>query len=97
MVALPESLPGRGCGHAEEIDELINKADDISKLINRPWTDQEIAAKLKRAQDLKNMFNGVNRIQLEADLKTALGNGNTDSGGRAAGAARQPRDAASGI
>jgi len=50
---------------------LHKKADDINKLINRPWTGDELNNKLKRQQELKNRFNGIRRKQLENELADA--------------------------
>lgn len=50
---------------------LQNKIDDINKLINRSWTEQEIADKIRRTQDLKSDFNGIKRQQLENSLREA--------------------------
>ena len=62
------SLPKKGL--------LLNKADDINKLINRRWTEQELAEKVNRQQQLKSRFNGVDRMRLEHAVKEAKAMGN---------------------
>ncbi len=57
---------------------LLNKADDISKLINRKWTEHELVEKVNRQQELKSRFNGVDRMRLEYALKEARTLGNTE-------------------
>ncbi|CAK7201666.1 RNA polymerase-associated protein rtf1 [Sporothrix eucalyptigena] len=64
------SVPKRGL--------LLNKADDINKLINRQWTEQELVEKVDRQQELKSRFNGVDRMRLETLLKEAKALGNRD-------------------
>ncbi|KAL1912942.1 RNA polymerase-associated protein rtf1 [Sporothrix stenoceras] len=57
---------------------LLNKADDINKLINRQWTEQELVEKVDRQQELKSRFNGVDRMRLEAAIKEAKALGNAE-------------------
>ncbi|OAA66601.1 RNA polymerase 2 transcription elongation factor [Niveomyces insectorum RCEF 264] len=57
---------------------LLNKADDINKLIGRQWTEQELVEKVKRQQELKGRFSGVDRMRLEYAIKEAKALGNLD-------------------
>lgn len=57
---------------------LLNKADDINKLIGREWTEHELTEKVDRQQELKNRFNGVDRMRLEYALKEAKTLGNVE-------------------
>ncbi len=61
---------------------LLKKADEINKLINRQWNEEELATKLQRQQTLKNRFSGVERQSLEASLKEAKAFGNAPRAAR---------------
>jgi RNA polymerase-associated protein RTF1 len=62
---------------------FLNKADDITALINHKWTPEELNRKLERQNELKNKFNGVLRMQLEAELHTARETGDHAAAERA--------------
>lgn len=57
--------------------ELTQKVDDINKLLNRSWTDEELSEKLHRQNTLRDKFSGVERARLEQEAAEARRHGNT--------------------
>lgn len=58
--------------------EFNRKADDINRLINHVWKEEEVAEKLKRQQALMDKFSGADRARLERELAQARAHGNTE-------------------
>ncbi|KAK2615641.1 hypothetical protein N8I77_002383 [Diaporthe amygdali] len=56
--------------------ELAQKVDDINRLLNRSWTDEELSEKLKRQTLLRDKFSGAERARLEQEIAEARRHGN---------------------
>ncbi|PSR97638.1 hypothetical protein BD289DRAFT_450767 [Coniella lustricola] len=56
--------------------EFNRKADDINRLINHVWKEDEVAEKLKRQQALMDRFSGADRARIERELAQARAHGN---------------------
>jgi len=50
---------------------LMNKVDDINKLVRRTWTEAELGEKLDRQQLLLQRFSGANRERLAKQIEAA--------------------------
>lgn len=59
--------------------ELIDKIDDINKLVRRTWTEQELAEKLKRQNALHAKYSGVQRDHLTRQLEMARARGDEEA------------------
>jgi RNA polymerase-associated protein RTF1 len=57
---------------------LVDKIDDINRLVNRSWTEQELTDKLNRQNKLKSKFSGAQRERVQKALEAALAAGNQD-------------------
>jgi RNA polymerase-associated protein RTF1 len=51
---------------------LVKKIDDINKLVQRSWTDIEIADKLARQNALKVKYGGFEKERIERDIRRAI-------------------------
>ncbi|KAK4133821.1 plus-3-domain-containing protein [Trichocladium antarcticum] len=69
QVCLSEGLP------IPTKPELVDKIDDINKLVKRSWTEQELSEKLKRQNALHTKYSGVERDQLTKQLGAARARG----------------------
>ncbi|ROV94506.1 hypothetical protein VMCG_08130 [Cytospora schulzeri] len=58
--------------------ELMQKVDDINKLLNRSWTDEELSEKLKRQNALRDRFSGAERTNIEREIAEARRHGNEE-------------------
>lgn len=56
--------------------DLAQKVDDINKLLDRSWTDEELSEKLKRQTVLRDKFSGAERVRLEQEVAEARIHGN---------------------
>ncbi|KAK3682098.1 hypothetical protein B0T22DRAFT_530569 [Podospora appendiculata] len=61
---------------------LVNKIDDINKLVKRSWTEQELSEKLKRQNDLRVKFSGAERDHLTRQLESARARGDEEATAR---------------
>lgn len=50
---------------------LVDKIDDINRLVTRTWTEQELSEKLKRQNALQAKFSGAQREYLKKQLDIA--------------------------
>lgn len=55
--------------------ELVDKIDDINRLVKRTWTEQELSEKLKRQNALHAKYSGVERDHLTRQLEMARARG----------------------
>lgn len=59
--------------------ELVNKIDDINRLVKRTWTEQELSEKLKRQNTLHAKYSGVERDRLTRQLEMARARGDEEA------------------
>lgn len=52
--------------------------DDINKLLNRSWTDEDLSEKLKRQNALRDRFSGAERANTEREIAEARRHGNEE-------------------
>ncbi|KAM7199379.1 hypothetical protein V8F20_005774 [Naviculisporaceae sp. PSN 640] len=52
-------------------DQMRKKVDDINKLINHVWTEEELTAKFKKQNGLRNKYSGLERDDLLRQLQVA--------------------------
>jgi RNA polymerase-associated protein RTF1 len=57
---------------------MVNKIDDINRLVRRKWTDEELSEKTKRQAALYSRFSGVERDTLTAQLERARARGDEE-------------------
>ncbi len=57
---------------------LVNKIDDINKLVKRSWTELELAQKLNRQNTLRQRFSGADRDRLVKQVEDARQAGNEE-------------------
>lgn len=57
---------------------LVNKIDDINRLVRRKWTDEELSEKTKRQAALYTKFSGVERETLTSQLERARARGDEE-------------------
>lgn len=57
---------------------FVKKIDDINKLVQRSWTELELAEKLERQNTLKIKYSGVERERLERAVARARLEGNEE-------------------
>jgi RNA polymerase-associated protein RTF1 len=57
---------------------LINKIDDINKLVNRKWTELELMQKLERQNGLYIKYSGIERERLEKQIADAIARGHDE-------------------
>ncbi|KAF5026182.1 hypothetical protein F66182_1746 [Fusarium sp. NRRL 66182] len=57
---------------------LMDKVDDINKLINHSWTSEDIKARLTRTKDLKRRFDPAERERVAQLLEEARQRGDND-------------------
>lgn len=58
---------------------LVNKIDDINKVVKRVWTEQELSEKMKRQNELHARFSGAEREHLVKQLEIARIRGDEES------------------
>ncbi|KAL2021991.1 hypothetical protein VTK56DRAFT_6231 [Thermocarpiscus australiensis] len=76
QVCLAEGLP------VPTKPELVDKIDDINRLVKRTWTEQELSEKLKRQNALHAKYSGVQREYLTRQLEMARARGDDEAVGR---------------
>jgi RNA polymerase-associated protein RTF1 len=59
--------------------ELVNKIDDINRLVKRPWTEQELVEKVRRQNALHAKFSGAERDHLTRQLELARARGDEEA------------------
>lgn len=59
--------------------ELVDKIEDINKLLRRTWTEQEVTEKLRRQNALLAKFSGADRDHLTKQLELALTRGDENA------------------
>ncbi|GAB1316248.1 RNA polymerase-associated protein rtf1 [Madurella fahalii] len=59
--------------------ELVNKIDDINRLVKRTWTEQELSEKLKRQNSLHAKYSGAERDHLTRQLEMARARGDEEA------------------
>lgn len=72
-VCLAEGVP------IPDRNALINKIDDINRLVKRTWTDQELSEKLKRQNSLHSKYSGAEREHIKKQLDAAIARGASDA------------------
>lgn len=54
---------------------FVKKIDDINALVQRPWTEQELAEKISRQNSLKVKYSGIQRERVQKALAEARARG----------------------
>ena len=57
---------------------LVGQIDQINRLVNRPWTELELAEKLERQNSLRLKYSGIERDRLQKNLDDAKAAGEVE-------------------
>lgn len=59
-----------------KVPALVDKINDINRLVNRSWTELELAEKLDRQKTLRVKYSGIERERLQKSLDDSKAAGN---------------------